>query len=51
MSVCIPEPDEGEEYPGGIEPGDYDTNGIVELLRAHCNDPEAVYFIADMMEE
>jgi len=30
--------------------GTYDTNGIVELLRTHKENPEMVQFIADMME-
>lgn len=51
MNVYIPEPDPGNKYPGNIEAGDYDTNGIVRLLRKHSHDPDAVYFIADMLEE
>ena len=34
-----------------IAAGEYDCNGIVELLRAHKHNPEAIQFIADMMEE
>lgn len=34
-----------------IPEGEYDCNGIVELLRAHKDNPEAIQFIADMMEE
>lgn len=34
----------------GIPAGYYDRRGIVALLRAHCENPKAVYFIADMME-
>lgn len=36
---------------GGIAEGEYDCNGIVELLRSHKDNPEAIQFIADMMEE
>jgi len=35
------------EYPGGIKPGKYDT---VTLLRQHKDNPEAIAFIADMLE-
>jgi hypothetical protein len=30
--------------------GTYDTNGIVDLLRTHKENPEIIQFIADMME-
>ena len=40
-----------EQYPGGIIPGAYSLNDVVALLRKHKNDPEAIQFIADMMEE
>jgi hypothetical protein len=33
-----------------IPPGEYDLNGIVELLRDHKENPEAIQYIADMME-
>ena len=36
------------EYPGGIKPGEYD---LVKLLRENADNPEAVRFIADMLEE
>lgn len=35
----------------GIEEGRYSNHGVVELLRLNCENSEAVYFIADMMEE
>jgi len=51
-SLVVPDHDsDSEVYPGGIEPGRYDINEVVELLRAHKHDPEAIQFIADMMEE
>ena len=46
----IPDPDEGEKNPGSIEPGEYNVMDLVELLRNHKNNPEAIQFIADMME-
>ena len=52
LTVIVPEhdPDQPEEYPGGIQPGQYDQNGIVALLRQHAEHPEAIRFIADMLE-
>jgi hypothetical protein len=53
----VPDPDwspewqEGDPPPFGIEPGQYHLQELVGLLRAHKNDPEAIQFIADMMEE
>ena len=35
----------------GIVPGVYQGNDAVELLRQHADDPDAVRFIADMLEE
>ncbi len=48
-AICLTIPSGSNEH--GIEPGDYDLNGIVELLRDHKNDPDAIQYIADMMEE
>ena len=58
MNILIPDYDEQElsdmtqglrqVYPGGIEPGEYE---VVSLLRQHADNPEAVRFIADMLEE
>jgi hypothetical protein len=33
-----------------VKPGYYTLRGIVALLREHCSDSAAVYFIADMLE-
>ena len=48
-------PDHGDEpderYPGDIEPGIYSLNEVVELLRKHKRNPDAIQFIADMLEE
>ena len=51
--LLIPEydPETAEPYPGDIQPGEYDTTGLVELLREHAHHPEAIRFIADMLEE
>jgi transposase len=39
--LLIPEydPETAEPYTGDIQPGEYDTNGLVELLREHAHDP------------
>jgi hypothetical protein len=34
----------------GIPAGYYAWSELVSLLRKHCNEPEAIHFIADMME-
>ncbi len=48
--LLIP-PDPGAKpYPGGIAPGFYHINDVVALLREHKHNPEAVQFIADMLE-
>ena len=49
--VLIPDYDpdtSGQEYPGGIKPGEY---SLVKLLRKAADNPEAIRFIADMLEE
>lgn len=51
MALVIPELEEGETYPGSIQPGSYDDNEVVTLLRQHKQDPEAIQFIADMLEQ
>jgi hypothetical protein len=33
-----------------IEEGYYSVNEVVELLRKHRNQPDVVFFIADMLE-
>lgn len=35
----------------GIKEGNYDWQGLVQLLRDNKNNPETIQFIADMMEE
>jgi hypothetical protein len=34
----------------GVDEGYYSVNQIVELLREHCDQPEVVRFVVDMME-
>jgi hypothetical protein len=52
-NLLIPEYDleDPQPYPGDIQPGEYQGNEVVELLREHADDPEAIRFIADMLEE
>lgn len=51
MTVVVPDHEhEGDEHPGGIKPGVYHLNHIVEMLRAHKRDPKAIQFLADMLE-
>jgi hypothetical protein len=51
--LLIPEydPEDSQPYPGDIQPEEYGGNEIVELLREYAENPEAIRFIADMMEE
>ena len=52
-NLLIPEydPDGPKPYPGDIKPGVYEGNEVVELLPQHSANPEAIWFIADMLEE
>jgi hypothetical protein len=51
--LLIPEHDleDPQSYPGDIQPGEYQGNEVVELLREHADNPEAIRFIAEMLEE
>ena len=51
LSIPDYDPDDPRPYPGDIRPGEYTSNELVELLRKHAHDPEAICFIADMLEE
>ena len=53
FELQIPEHEDGPDgrYPGDIEPGTYSLNEVVELLRKHKGNPDAIQFIADMLEE
>ena len=48
--VLIPDPRDGVPPDFGITPGYYDRAGIVALMRHHKTDPDAIQFLADMME-
>lgn len=49
--LIIPEPEApGRPYPGGIAPDVYNLVELVHLLRDHADNPEAIRFIADMLE-
>ena len=52
-NLLIPEydPEDPKPYPGDIQPGVYEGNEVVELLRQHSANSEAIHFIADMLEE
>jgi hypothetical protein len=45
------DPNDPQPYPRDIKPGIYEDNEIVDLLRHHCHNPEAIYFIADLLED
>jgi hypothetical protein len=51
--LLIPEYDleDPQPYPGAIQPGEYQGDDVVELLREHADNPQAIRFIADMLEE
>lgn len=52
-TLIIPDhdPNDPQPYPGDLQPGEYPNNQLVDLLRQHAHDPEAILFIADMLEE
>ena len=52
-TLIIPDhdPEDPQSYPGDIQPGEYSINQLVELLRQYAHHPEAMLFIADMLEE
>ena len=52
-TLLIPDynPQDPQSYPGDIQPGEYQGNEVVELLRKYAHNPEAIRFIADMLEE
>jgi hypothetical protein len=49
--LLIPDSENEKDPIYGINPGLYDRNGLVELLRTHCMNPDAIQYIADMLEE
>lgn len=52
-TLVIPEYDteDPRPYPGGIKPGEYAVNELVDMLRQNAHNPDAILFIADMLEE
>lgn len=50
--LLIPYYEEGgkEEYPGGIKPGYYNEKELIQMILQHAANPEAIYFIADMLD-
>ncbi len=47
--LLIPDKDDNSAYPGCIQPGNYDREGLQDMLREHKNNPAAIQFIADML--
>jgi len=47
--ITIPRPETIDGFEG-VPAGEYDMNGVVNLLRENKDNPEAIQFIADMME-
>lgn len=39
-----------EPYPGGIKPGYYNNAEVEALIEKHGDNPEALQFVADMIE-
>jgi len=48
--VLLPDPPEGGANPGGIDPGYYTRNGLVQLLRDFADEPAIIRWLADMLE-
>ncbi len=42
--------EEEQAYPGGIKPGRYNWDALVNLLRYHKGNPDSIQFIADMLD-
>ena len=51
--LCIPDydPYNPKPYPGNIKPGYYSEAEVRELLETNKDNPEAIRFIKDMLEE
>lgn len=48
--LLIPEPEEGESPTCGVKPGYYNSAQMLALIQDHKLNPDAVHFIADMLE-
>jgi len=51
--LLIPDydPDDPKPYPGDIKPGYYSHAKVKNLLKKNKDNPEALQFLRDMMEE
>ena len=51
--LIIPDydPYEPKPYPGNIKPGYYNKARVTRLLKKHKDNPAALQFLRDMMEE
>jgi hypothetical protein len=51
--LFVPEygPENPRPYPGDLQPGEYRGSEVVGPLREHADNPDAIRFIADMLEE
>ena len=51
--LIIPDHDpyEPKPYPGDINPGSYSKAEVKKLLKKHKDNPEALQFLRDMLEE
>jgi hypothetical protein len=48
--LLIPEPEAGELPAFGIKPGYYTRSGLLELVMQNRHNPDAIQFIAEMLE-
>ena len=51
--LIIPDydPYDPKPYPGDIKPGSYSATKVKKLLKKHKDNPQALQFLRDMMEE
>jgi hypothetical protein len=51
--LLIPDfdPEEPEQYPGNIQPGYYNSEQMLQLIGANANNPQAILFIAEMLDD
>jgi hypothetical protein len=51
--LLIPDydPHNPKPYPGDINPGSYSKAEVKKLLKKHKDNPEALQFLRDMLEE
>lgn len=53
MNLIIPDydPYDPKPYPGDIKPGSYTESQVKKLLKKHKDNPDALQFLRDMLEE